>query len=93
MLDLDYCLICPFRLGTYQSGSHGGVIFRRGFFQERDAVVIQECITRTETSARANDVVLTECIWRAAEMGVTTKPARSPWQTRHNKLHSKRFSL
>lgn len=50
-------------------------------------VVIEECITRAETSALANDVVLTECIWRAAGMGVTTKPAGPPWQTHHNKLH------
>ena len=79
MLDLDYCLIRPFRRSTYQLSSHGGVIFSRGFFQERSMAAIQNCITRAETNARASDIVLTECIWRNAGVGVTTEPAGSPW--------------
>ena len=39
----------------------------------------QTCITRAEANARAGDIVLTECIWRNAGVGVTTEPAGSPW--------------
>ena len=64
---------------TYQLSSHGGIIFSRGFFQEDSVAAISYCITTAETDARASDIVLTECIWRNAGMGVTTEPAGSPW--------------
>ena len=79
MLDLDYCLVRPFWRSTYQLSSRGGVIFSRGFFQERSVAAVQSCITTAETDALASDVVLTECIWRNAGVGVTTEPAGSPW--------------
>ena len=79
MLDLDYCLVRPFRRSIYQLGSHGGVIFSRGFFQEGSVANIQKCITTAETNARASDIVLTECIWRNSGVGVTTEPIGSPW--------------
>ena len=79
MLDSDYCLIRPFRRSIYQLGSHGGVIFSRGFFQDRSVAALQKCITRAEANARASDIVLTECIWRVSGVGVTTEPAGSSW--------------
>ncbi len=79
MLDLDHCLARPFRRSTYQLSSRGGVIFSRGFFQERKVADIQKCISTAETNARASDIVLTECKWRKSRVGVTTEPAGSPW--------------
>ena len=40
---------------------------------------MQNCITMAETDALSSDVVLTECMWRHAGVGVTTEPAGSPW--------------
>ena len=79
VLDLDYCLVRPFQRSIYQLSSHGGVIFSRGFFQDRIIAALQKCIIRDEANAHASDIVLTECIWRASGVGVTTEPAESPW--------------
>ena len=79
VLDLDHCMVRPFRRSTYQLSSRGGVIFSRGFFQEHSVATIRKCITTAETNARASDIVLTECIWRNSGVGVTTEPIESPW--------------